>query len=1244
MISFKNYLHNFMYDLNNHITYNIHKPANKYAKLITKKHNKLINLKKKYQKGGTNQELKNKVDKIDEILNFYNNVTKNIPNIENLIKQIDDVKGLLESTNTEDKINIDKIDQIVEYIETSINNIDNQIGINKRRNRLYVPKLIEETNLDIMDIFNMENINLKNFKNFNKINEEEKKRLNDLIISYIRQINDLIFRYSAIIETLKQKNETLVKIDQDSIENINYDGVNICIFHDLFYIKTTLDKKSNIITGNNDLNRFYQEIKKLKYDENYYQFYNNSSLIPKNDEIKKNIALLLYDPYNFDSNIADDNNKNELFGTYRNRMEFIDKYPAFNGVFIRKITNTLLNTETNLRTINEINEQIIKTNLLSDLKEPDFLNKLYNGITIQKGGTIDELNVLVKKFYKLINEYNELAENINKKYHNFVCYIIFLTLIIKNQIFTNNYIMYDYVNRNTLILYFRIINDIINNNDKDDVVITHIKKYYMMILNILHNFLNKIINDVIKMPREIISVNDCSDDIRKRFLLLNFFKHILENYAETQMNKITIYARINDIPTIGNDVIPLRNKDKIFFEKTQNDRMEIKMRSCNALRENPTNPVYNFTEVFDTREFPENSDISSYMSISTQLAKNKGVCLITYGYSGTGKTYTLFGNIGKIGLLQSTLNNISSMSRLEFRAFELYGIGLTYPYYWNEGLSNIEHKIYNYELELVGSNLEFKQVVSHNEIDIFINTNNYLSIESENSIQVLRSFNSFVEQIERKRKEDKRIRETPNNIVSSRSVMAYDFKIIINKENEPDIQVPFLILDLPGREDIYDTYVNNYMKNPYLQQIFPNENERKHIHLLLLISIINPVALPIFDLVYTDNAIYNIFLNILKNPEQKREILDKDIELDYKFDKNTFVGTRDISYLETGDIYEIKLGEKIISKIKVDENGIIIQRDDDNKNKNYKFFEEFVNLRAMPIKEIIDDNGNIMDIKFYGYSAIKEFREKQIKSLISVMFISRLIKLLRFDILENIIREICDKMINNKVNEFIRNNNVNAILDDLTTQYRQEYINDSRYKITNNGNILENEKQEKYKELCKNVLGYNYFITPFEGIYINENIIGMLQFLSDKLVTRTKNRIDIDEQDKSLTFSKQQLLARMMTAIKIQNPPPELFFGATPEETEIIQLIEIKSGKFEFNNNKVDLLIGKYNNIYRFDKIFNKRNPIIKQVLNHYLQRINDYKIFYLFGNYGNDAIRNFKCKQQFDLLQNTKKFVESIT
>ena len=84
-----------------------------------------------------------------------------------------------------------------------------------------------------------------------------------------------------------------------------------------------------------------------------------------------------------------------------------------------------------------------------------------------------------------------------------------------------------------------------------------------------------------------------------------------------------------------------------------------------------------FTEVFDSTQFPGNDDISKYMQIASRLKDGYGVCLITYGYSGTGKSYTLFGKQDKDGtvqgLLQSTLGKLDQLDKVYFRLFEIYG-------------------------------------------------------------------------------------------------------------------------------------------------------------------------------------------------------------------------------------------------------------------------------------------------------------------------------------------------------------------------------------------------------------------------------------------------------------------------------------------------------------------------------------------------------------------------------------------
>jgi hypothetical protein len=109
-----------------------------------------------------------------------------------------------------------------------------------------------------------------------------------------------------------------------------------------------------------------------------------------------------------------------------------------------------------------------------------------------------------------------------------------------------------------------------------------------------------------------------------------------------------------------------------------------------------------FEEIFDPGNFKENANLSLYMGLANSLSDMKSIMLLTYGYSGVGKTFTLFGSAAKEkreksdGLLQTTLNNLTNFDKIELKAFELYGLGVPYKFYWES--NKFEHFIYNYKL------------------------------------------------------------------------------------------------------------------------------------------------------------------------------------------------------------------------------------------------------------------------------------------------------------------------------------------------------------------------------------------------------------------------------------------------------------------------------------------------------------------------------------------------------------------
>ena len=108
-----------------------------------------------------------------------------------------------------------------------------------------------------------------------------------------------------------------------------------------------------------------------------------------------------------------------------------------------------------------------------------------------------------------------------------------------------------------------------------------------------------------------------------------------------------------------------------------------------------------FQEVFWRPEFSDNKNISSYMLLDKLILNSIGTYLVTYGYSGVGKSFTLFGGNGEDGLLQATIANISTapnFSGLKLRTYELYGLGMGYSDCWKD-YAEIDQTILHYNLQ-----------------------------------------------------------------------------------------------------------------------------------------------------------------------------------------------------------------------------------------------------------------------------------------------------------------------------------------------------------------------------------------------------------------------------------------------------------------------------------------------------------------------------------------------------------------
>ena len=204
------------------------------------------------------------------------------------------------------------------------------------------------------------------------------------------------------------------------------------------------------------------------------------------------------------------------------------------------------------------------------------------------------------------------------------------------------------------------------------------------------------------------------------------------------------------------------------------------------------------------------------------------------------------------------------------------------------------------------------------------------------------------------------------------------------------------------------------------------------------------------------------------------------------------------------------------------------------------------------------------------------YNGRQIKVLFFINLIERLIKNNRYDILNDMFKEIIKEKINNYIDNFIKNHaqgtiptkitfnptsdasqiplDLNSLIDNLIDNnfkrdaLKEKFIKDGLYKpvtgdtidikINELGDLTTSDgkptqfkekvpSSTNYKNYIIDAIKYDFYTTGFEGVYINENIIGLIKYLGKdgKLMPDGKmlyliqspsdrDMIDIPEQNK----------------------------------------------------------------------------------------------------------------------------------
>ena len=159
-------------------------------------------------------------------------------------------------------------------------------------------------------------------------------------------------------------------------------------------------------------------------------------------------------------------------------------------------------------------------------------------------------------------------------------------------------------------------------------------------------------------------------------------------------------------------------------------------------------------------------------------------------------------------------------------------------------------------------------------------------------------------------------------------------------------------------------------------------------------------------------------------------------------------------------------------------------------------------------------------------------------------------------------------------------------------------------------------------------------MAPFEGIFINETIMGLIKSLASLVLGKNDNYIQsnlMQEQDKSLGFAAKKTEIRN-TNIKLYNVNEPLNYENINRNDKVLE----------------DMFISNRTS-YSSQKVFNYEHPSIGPIIKMYISKrfvgqiplnpVSDFKMFYLFSN----TQMGKKCMHQWKLVNNTLSFINAI-
>lgn len=1154
-------------------------------------------------------------------------------------------KGIIPVEHSFSAIEIEPISAILNTHLTSLDNLIKENNSDNNNNNDQINKTVKE----------IENIS----KKIQDFNTKLKKDTNELI-EYYQKIKLYMEDISFETDTYKE-NYTKNKDKFDPKGEI----LKFVIPTDIFF---SFLGKTEIVTKNYDdtttpESEFKQNIqlyldtekfKKLKshqknkiYDDIIYFYNKNINLFTKDenklvlngdkkDNYTNNKGDPVLPPFYYDGKMIYD---------IRNDVIEIDSSKVHIEMLKTLVENEKFNNliETKKKTEGKMDDSRIKDPIIEIQHFFEKMNEWKKTDIVQQGGVINANNLIQTKneMNKLVDilrdsqkEYNIWVKRVNKLQIYYTLHNYYLLTMVTTTFLGKNYSIYKFINKGLVNYYKMLIDEIVDMfrsstfipNPKTDAV-KHLKHLHFVTILKVQSFLHHLYNKL--DPKDMIDIYRCTTPKYKfYFLLFNHFVEIMEEFKQQLTSPISIYARINDIKPEQEDN---KQEDLVRIYKNNSKKLIIDKTRCNKFQnKNPPQDII-FTEIYPSDDnFKDNATISQYLSLHAQLSRKKPIALMTYGYSGTGKTYTLFGKDKTQGLLQSTLERISGLKSIYFRVFEIYGRSMPYSYCWNN-IQYVDQKIVYYILDIKDNILEIIPNGEHatkdkTEFENYLQTNDftskettYIPITADKIRSVFQNFTTLTEEIDHRRKTatPPRITATPNNPESSRSILIYEFVLIID-----DNKVCFLIVDLPGKEDIIRSYVDDYLKENELTKILYSKKTTG-------LNDYDAAKLYIEDYIQTNKE----GIEEIKQNLQKQKLM------------------------------------MLLTSIAVNPIGLAFMYG----HTIYNMCKDFVTEYIVPNENAMCNNVSNWDLKTScNEKHVKDIVMTKSYTITACNIILDLIQHKKYDYLYEAFKHIVNLEINNKLNT----QNIKPLKKPQETGKKQntQIFNEIPEWIRNFKGGLYNEKIDKYKltqEILEKLLHYTYINTPWEGVYINENIMSLINDLSrrakenNKEMNETKieiqNSIETDKllenMNKYVSTSADPAFGTTAKGTTEHNKIAEKYInGFTKGQTAGIEKTSVEGfykwyssfyqggtpGIIPFFQYLDPLQIEKVNTKnkekarYDPNKIYNAIKPVITQVLDAYLTPEKDENI--------EKKITNYKLNQNdIDILNEYIKYTADV-